>query len=254
MSQAFEVCAAVLQQRFGEGVSCDVVSVDGDPTGLWRAEQKLVARAVPSRQREFAAGRACARALLARLGFEPAALLRASDSAPLWPRGAIGSIAHDGRRCAVAVARAGQFSSLGLDIEPDEPLEDELWPELFLPRELATLAACSRQERGRVARVLFSAKECVYKCTHALVRATLGFQDVEIVLARGSERFQARLRHRGGSAPVSAVLEGFQFACAGSILTGMAMTSPPERPARRPTTALSLTMRALQFRRKGARR
>lgn len=249
-----EVCAAALQQRFGvdtscddvlcDDVLCDVVSVDGDPAGLLRAEQELVARAVPARQREFAAGRACARALLARLGFEPAPLLRATDGAPLWPRGAIGSIAHDGRRCAVVVARAGPGCSIGLDIEPDEPLEDELWPELFRPRELATLAACARRERGRVARVLFSAKECVYKCTRARLHATLGFREVEILLAHGSERFQARLHPRAGAALASAVLEGFHLACVGSILTGMTLTAAPVRPARRLSAAVSARMRA----------
>lgn len=233
MSRSLEACASKLRERFGADVSCDVVPVDGDPAGLWREEEELVGAAVPSRRREFAAGRACARALLARLGFEPAALLSASDRSPLWPRGVIGSIAHDAQLCVVAVARTERVSALGLDVEPDEPLEDDLWPEIFLAEELERLSACPRHARGHLARVLFSAKESVYKCTHSLLRATLGFQDVEILLAPGSDRFRALLHHPAGGAWAKVGIEGFHFACSGSILTGMTLVSTARNSGQR---------------------
>ena len=214
MSRSLDACASALRRRFGEDVLCDVVSVEGDDAALWPAERELVAAAVPARRREFAAGRACARRLLGELGFEPAALLRSGDRAPLWPAGATGSIAHDRRLCAVAVARGDRVAALGIDVEPDEPLEADLWPELFVANELKALGSCPRHARGNVARTLFSAKECVYKATHALVRESLGFRDVEIRLAPGGRRFRARVLGDG-------VLEGFQLACAGSILTGI---------------------------------
>ncbi len=237
MSRALDACASLLRLHFGADVSCDVVPVDGDPTQLLRAEQELVTAAVPSRRREFAAGRVCARALLAQLGFDPRALLRADDRSPAWPHGSVGSIAHDGRWCAVAVARTERWSCLGLDIEPDEPLEDDLWHEIFTEREIATLRASAHSARENVARVLFSAKECVYKCTHSFVRPMLGFQDVEILLVPGSGRFQALLHHAAGVA----VLEGFHITCAGSILTGMTLASSPRHLALRRTTAVSST-------------
>jgi len=102
-------------------------------------------------------------------------------------------------------------------------LEEDLWPELFLAAELERLAFCSRHARGSMARALFSAKECVYKCTHGLVRATLGFQDVEILPAIGSNRFRAQVHHPAGAALADVVLEGFHLVCAGSILTGMTL-------------------------------
>jgi 4'-phosphopantetheinyl transferase EntD len=226
MSRALEDIAAALERRFGADVSCAVVSVQGDPARLWSAERALVAAAVPARQREFAAGRACARQLLTRQGFEPAALLRAEDRAPLWPAGAIGSIAHDGQHCAVVVARAGRLCGLGLDIEPDESLEPALWPELFAPRELAALAACEPQARGRMARVLFSAKECVYKATHGFVDDTPGFHEVEIALAPRGETFRARLHHPAAAALAGVALTGFHVTCSGSILTGLSLAFP----------------------------
>lgn len=231
MSRSLEACTSALRQRFGADVECDVVSVHDDPAGLLRAEAALVAAAVPSRRREFAAGRCCARALLARLGFETGPLLSASDRSPLWPSGTVGSIAHDGQICAVAVAHADRVSGIGLDVEPDEPLEDVLWPEIFRAAELERLAASPRHSRGNTARVLFSAKECVYKCLHGRVRAALGFQDVEILIAPGSQRFRAVLHDPKDAAAANIVLEGFHVACAGSILTGMTLTgaSAPSR-------------------------
>jgi 4'-phosphopantetheinyl transferase EntD len=187
---------------------------------------------VASRRREFAAGRVCARNLLARIGIEPVAILSACDRSPLWPSGAIGSISHDRKFCAVAVARADRVSAIGIDIEPDEPLEEDLWPQLFLAAELERLASCSRHTRGNVARVLFSAKECVYKGTRALVRATLGFQDVEIVLAPGGDRFRALVHHPAGAAVANVVLEGIHFVCAGSIQTGMTLRGARHDPVR----------------------
>ena len=241
MSRSLEACAARLHLLFGAGVECDVVPVNGDPADLWPAESECVAAAVLSRRREFAAGRACARRLLARLGFEPAALLAAKDRSPLWPSGAIGSIAHDEQLCAVAVAHADRVAGIGLDVEPDAPLEEELWPELFLASELDRLAACPHHARGNMARVYFSAKECVYKCTYAHVGATLGFRDVEILLAPGSCRFRALVHHPAGAALSDVVLEGFHLACAGSILTGMSLATAALLPSRRPAAALSST-------------
>jgi 4'-phosphopantetheinyl transferase EntD len=225
MSRALETLASSLQQRFGQDVSCAVIPVAGDPARLWREERELIDAAVPARQREFAAGRACARLLLAGLGFEPAPLLWAADRSPLWPRGAIGSITHDGHRCAVAVARAARLCALGLDLEPDEPLEPELWPELFRPSEFDLLARSARAG-GRMARLLFSAKECVYKATSALGYTTLDFQDVEIVLYPCKERFRARVHPPAGAALSELELEGFYVTGAGSIATGMKVAAP----------------------------
>jgi 4'-phosphopantetheinyl transferase EntD len=184
----------------------------------------LIARASPTRRREIATGRACARRLLGSLGFAPRPLLRASDRTPLWPRGVVGSIAHDALHCVVAVARAPQFAALGVDAETDEPLEEELWDTICTPRELAFVSALARDVRGTIVRTLFSAKECAFKCVFPLTKAELELHDVEIELDADSDAFCAQVRV--GDHPLASVaLEGFYFSCDGSIVTGMALTS-----------------------------
>src|SRR5438874_13378259 len=67
-------------------------------------EAAAVASAVPSRQREFATGRACARQALAALGVAPVPLDRGAGGAPAWPAGGVGSITHCAGYRGAAVA------------------------------------------------------------------------------------------------------------------------------------------------------
>lgn len=225
MAQDTDACANLLQQRFGPDVLCDVVSLDEDWSQLLPEEREFVARAVPARRREFAAGRECARRLLSRLGFAQAPLLCASDRSPVWPKGAIGSIAHNGSLCAVAVARTGRLAGLGLDTELDEPLEEELWNTICTPRELECLSACPPQSRGRTVRILFSAKECAYKCLYPLTRTALEFREVEIEFVTSASLFRAVVQSPARIATANVVLDGFHLAYAGSIFTGAVLVA-----------------------------
>jgi len=218
-------CTRALRRAFGSDVACAVVAVAGDPALLLPEEEALVKRSVPARRREFAAGRVGARALLAGLGFDLEPLLSGPGRAPLWPSGALGSLAHDGHRCAIAVARAGRLDALGVDIEPDEPLEPELWGELFRPSELERLAEQPRDQRGRLARRLFCAKEAVFKCTRARLGTTLAFREVEILPDPCGPRFRLRLHHPAARALGAVLPVGFLLTSAGSILSGATLAA-----------------------------
>jgi 4'-phosphopantetheinyl transferase EntD len=223
MTREIEACVARLQESFGPGVLCDVVPLAECSLELAPEEEALVARAVPARRREFAAGRASARRLLRRLGFAPAPLLRANDRAPLWPQGAIGSITHSRSHCAVAVARTGRLAALALDTELDQPLEHDLWSTICTPRELEALSRCAPDARGKSVLLRFSAKECAYKCLYPSTRAALDFRDVEIDFDSSHNLFRASVRHAAIHPRASIVIEGFHFAWAGSIFTGAAL-------------------------------
>ncbi|MFM9994461.1 MAG: 4'-phosphopantetheinyl transferase [Phycisphaerales bacterium] len=165
---------------FPPGVVVGASDAPGDPSSLLTAECAAVASAVPTRRAEFAAGRALARRLLARLGIEHAVLPVGSDRAPIWPEGITGSISHAQGLCVAAVARRADVAALGIDTEPAEPLDEELWPTIAAPDELDRLRSLSPDERGLHARLLFSAKEAVYKCQFPHWRAPLEFTHVSI--------------------------------------------------------------------------
>ncbi|MDH4281639.1 MAG: hypothetical protein OEV36_03210, partial [Myxococcales bacterium] len=96
--------------------------------GLLRAEQEAVAGAAQTRIEQFTAGRLCSRIALNRLGVAVATPIpRGEDRAPIWPKGFVGSITHTDSWCAAAVARAEDFRSIGIDLEPATPLRESLW-------------------------------------------------------------------------------------------------------------------------------
>ncbi|MEM1245367.1 MAG: 4'-phosphopantetheinyl transferase superfamily protein, partial [Acidobacteriota bacterium] len=114
------------------------------------------------RRAEFSAGRHLARRIGQRLGHPIAALPRRDDGAPAWPSGLLGSISHCDDLCVVALAPATRLRGLGVDIEPNRPIERELWPELFTPEERLWLDR-DRTPGVDSSRFAFSAKESYYK-------------------------------------------------------------------------------------------
>jgi 4'-phosphopantetheinyl transferase EntD len=158
-------------------------------------EARLVDKAVARRKAEFAAGRACARRALERLGVVGFALLNGEDRAPLWPPGIVGAITHTGPLpggfCGVAVARAAEVRAVGLDAEEARPLEERLWSYVLTASERRALAPADPAAQGRLAKVVFSAKECFYKAQYPLTRQYLRFDQVEIALDLAAGAFEA---------------------------------------------------------------
>ncbi len=155
-------------------------------------EEAMVRRAVESRRRQFSAGRACARRALARLGIEDFPLINGTDRAPIWPAGVAGSISHTKSWCAVGVARQQDVRALGLDVESDAPLKTELWDTVCVSEELEWIGAQASGDRGRLAKLVFSAKECAYKCQYAITRTFLGFDAMQVTIDRNRSVFEAR--------------------------------------------------------------
>lgn len=155
---------------------------------LFPEEAALIARAVEKRRREFATVRACARRALAGLGVAPAPILSDRRGAPGWPSGVVGSMTHCEGYRACAVASAADLVSLGIDAEPAGPLPEGVLDVVSLPverRRLAELTAWERESGpvpGAVThwdRLLFSAKESMFKTWYPLMRAELDFSEAE---------------------------------------------------------------------------
>ncbi|GAA2157659.1 4'-phosphopantetheinyl transferase superfamily protein [Kitasatospora kazusensis] len=155
----------------------------------------MVAQAVEGRRREFGTVRHCARAALGELGFAPAPLLPGERGAPRWPDGVVGSMTHCRGYRAAAVARDADVVTIGLDAEPDEPLPSEGVAELIvLPEERVMLRRLAAQQPGICwDRLLFSAKESVYKAWFPLTGCWLDFTEATIRIDPVARSFTARL-------------------------------------------------------------
>jgi 4'-phosphopantetheinyl transferase EntD len=148
-------------------------------------------RAVPSRRRDFTAGRVCARRALAALGLPAAPVPAAPDRSPIWPIGVVGAITHTHGYCAAAAARAGEIRSIGLDAERHRELNAGVRRMICLPEEEADLAGLPAGVSWPA--VLFSAKETVYKLWHPVVGTWLDFHDARVTLDPDAGTFTARI-------------------------------------------------------------
>ncbi len=158
-------------------ISSPFASVDD----LLPQERIIVENAVEKRQREFATARMIARQLLAEFGVYRYPLLNDDDRVPIWPTDLLGSISHCNECCLVAVQRKNNGPiNIGVDIEPDDPIDADLWPAFATEHELRWIKSQNNSNSGRMAHLLFSAKEAVYKCVFPITRKFIEFHDVEI--------------------------------------------------------------------------
>ncbi|WP_371663810.1 4'-phosphopantetheinyl transferase [Streptomyces sp. NBC_00280] len=171
---------------------------------LYPEEQELVSRAVPKRVREFTLVRVCARRAMEKLGVSPQPVLPGERGAPRWPAGLVGSMTHCEGYCAAALVRATDLASIGIDAEPHEPLPEGVLDAVSLPTELTHLRELTADGPGahghRVHwdRLLFSAKESVYKAWFPLTGKWLDFSEADIEFTAGpgphpNGTFRARL-------------------------------------------------------------
>lgn len=160
----------------------------------FRGEEDLIANAVEGRRREFITARRCARRALAVLGYAPTPIRPGLRREPVWPAGVAGSITHCGGYRAAAVARLGDLAALGIDAEPNDPLPDGAGGLVTAPRERARLHLL-RVDAPEVHwdRLLFSAKESVYKAWYPLTGRWLGFEDADLTIDREACSFRARI-------------------------------------------------------------
>jgi 4'-phosphopantetheinyl transferase EntD len=161
-------------------------------------EAERVARAVPSRRAEFATGRACARRALARLGLPPRPIPAGQRGEPHWPAGIVGSITHCAGYRGAVLARTSQVATIGIDAEPNAPLPDGVLDSISLPQEREWVARL-RADRPDVHwdRLLFCAKEAVYKAWYPLAQRWLDFEDAAVTVDVESGQFSARLSVTG---------------------------------------------------------
>jgi 4'-phosphopantetheinyl transferase EntD len=161
---------------------------------LYPGEEAVVAHAVDKRRREFATGRACARAALAELGLPPVSILSGPRGAPRWPSGIVGSITHCPGYRASAVARDSEFVAIGLDAEPHEELPQGMLDAVASAGEQARLTAlAATMPEVCWDRMLFSAKESVYKAWFPLTGRWLRFEDACVDFCPEDRTFTARL-------------------------------------------------------------
>jgi 4'-phosphopantetheinyl transferase EntD len=174
----------------------DVVAVaaigDEPAAALLNEEEVALGQVADVRRREYTIARHCARRALGNIGVGPVPILSGPNREPLWPEHVVGSLTHCRGYCAAAVAPRGRIRSIGIDAEPNEVLPHGILPMVGAAEECTLL---EKLPRNGVAwdRLLFSAKESVYKAWFPLAGTWLGFKDVAMTIDSDAATFVARL-------------------------------------------------------------
>ena len=232
----------MLERILPAGVRSVHIRTDPPAAVLFPAEAALVARAVARRRQEFATTRHCARLALAELGVAPVPILPGVRGAPIWPDGVVGSMTHCAGYRAAAVGHTSQVAGIGIDAEVHEPLPDGVLALVSSEGERAHLAELDTA-RPRLAgrprvhweRLLFSAKEAVYKVWSPRTGEWLGFEEAEVSFDPEGETFTARILVPGPFAE----LTGRYLVEGGTVVTAIVVpaSSPlaPSPPAPSPS-------------------
>jgi 4'-phosphopantetheinyl transferase EntD len=174
------------------GVAVSEAAGDLGDALLLPEEAAALGRVSEGRLREYTISRACARRALAKLDIAPAPILSGSKREPLWPAGIVGSITHCSGYCAVAVARFEVFATIGIDAEIHAELPPGVLATVALEEELEGMRSLPASGI-HWDRVLFCAKESVYKAWYPLARNWLGFKDALVTVQPELATFHARL-------------------------------------------------------------
>lgn len=150
----------------------------GDEDVLMPDEERALSRVVVKRRRAAGAARIVARQLLSQLGHVGCSLPKAPSGAPVWPAGVVGSLAHDDEVAVAAVATVDRIAALGIDVEPAEELPPDLIDIVATPQERLGIG-----DQLYLGRLLFVAKEAVYKAVYPLDATFLEHHDVEVDFA-----------------------------------------------------------------------
>ncbi|MFG2600652.1 4'-phosphopantetheinyl transferase [Streptomyces sp. NPDC048462] len=204
------------------------------PELLFAQERALIRDAVEERRREFATARVCAHRALAALGRAAGPVLTGRRGEPLWPAGTTGSLTHcEGYRGA-ALAPADRWRALGIDAEPHLALPPGVTRGVASATERERLRELARRHPGtHWGRLLFSAKESVFKAWSPLTHRTLDFDSAELELDPAARTFTARMRIPGPVLDGRALtgLTGRWTVADGILLTAVAVPAPARHPS-----------------------
>ena len=164
---------------------------------IYPEEEIYVSKAVQKRRIDFANGRICAKKALARTGINKFPLTMSKDRSPIWPDNIVGSISHTKGYCGVAIALKKDAKSIGLDIECDNRLSKKCWYLTCTKEELRQIESLPDDMQNTLATLIFSAKECFYKCQYPISKSWSGFHDaiLRTDLALEDGKFEIELQN-----------------------------------------------------------
>ena len=175
------------------------------------------------RKTEFTLGRSCAHQALSKFKLESEPILRITETRePSWPKDVRGSITHSGKFAAAAVGLVDDVSGIGIDLECLSRVVDfNISRHVCVEKELEWLKSLAPDQAKLGLRIIFSAKESIFKCLFPISKTYLYFKDATVTVDEANTEFTFTL-----SRECSGITEaGFQNSGKFSIIDEMLLTA-----------------------------
>ena len=210
---------------FPEFISFFCEHLSGSTDFLLHPEEELISASFGSSKRraEFSLGRYCAQRALSKFELESVPILRIAETrAPCWPKSIRGSITHSEGFAAAAVGFAKDVSGIGIDLESLSRVVDfNIRSHVCVDKEQEFLESLPTEQATRYLRIIFSAKESIFKCFFPISQTYLYFQDAEIIIDENNSEFSFSL----SKACTGITSAGFQHYGRFSIMDNLLLTS-----------------------------
>ena len=137
-----------------------------------------------SRKEHYRSGRICAREVLSKLGTLGQPVLRDPQTRePLWPDGISGAITHSGKWAAAAAGKTSDVLGIGIDLEDlERQVDSRISRHVCIPEEQKWLQECGEECLEQNLKIIFSAKESIFKAFFPYTRTYLHFHDARILM------------------------------------------------------------------------
>ena len=137
-----------------------------------------------SRKEHYRSGRICAGEVLSKLGTIGEPVLRDPQTRePLWPEGISGAITHSGNWAAAAAGKTSDVSGIGIDLEDlERQVDSRISRHVCIPEEEKWLQECGEDCLEQNLKIIFSAKESIFKAFFPYTRTYLHFHDARILM------------------------------------------------------------------------
>ena len=156
-------------------------------------EEQAIAESFSSQKRrtEFTLGRIYAHRTLSRFGLESEPILRNPETRePCWPDSVWGSITHSAGFAAVAVGLKKEIKGVGIDLESfSRSVDFKIRSHVCVDSELEWLESLPNEQVNRALRIIFSAKESIFKCIYPSTKTYLSFKDAAVSVNETEKNF-----------------------------------------------------------------
>ena len=137
-----------------------------------------------SRKEHYRSGRICAGEVLSKLGTLGQPVLRDPQTRePLWPEGISGAITHSGKWAAAAAGKTSDVLGIGIDLEDlERQVDSRISRHVCIPEEQKWLQDWGENFLEQNLKIIFSAKESIFKAFFPYTRTYLHFHDARILM------------------------------------------------------------------------